>query len=151
MAILRIHVLAILLIFSLYGTQARAASCRFDHAEYRDTSGRGFLLKFKKAKDGMLIAEGALLHKERGKLLNFEISQSNGYGLVSLIPKGKSPYKTHEVYFFDSTLKPYHGSGASALLFVEGLGVEDYYVARDKVPDESLLGDTLWAFNACSD
>lgn len=141
-----ISVLSLLLVPNLQA----ADTCNLDRAVYRDTGNRGFTLAFSAAPpdSAALIARARLSHTKRGKLFEFEVVQSNGYGTISLIQADDSK-RSHVAYFFNADLKPTLRSGA-ALMFVSELGVLDYYADREKpVARDDLLGDTLWSLERC--
>ena len=137
--------LALALSLLLPGASLQAAdTCNLDRAVYRDTENRGFTLAFSAPPpdSAALIARARLSHKTRGKLFDFEVVQSNGYGTISLVQPDDTS-RSHEAYFFGADLKPTFSAG-SALMFVNGLGARDYYANREKhAAREALLGDTV--------
>lgn len=115
------------------------AGCSLLKSTYKDIGGKGFQLDFS--------GQTATLSRQRQKLFEFNLTQSQGYGTVYLMEKS-NPESSYGVYFFGSDLKQSSsGRGfdnAPTYAFVSGLGSAVYY--RDR---SILLGDTLWKFDRC--
>jgi len=128
------------------------AECRLDHAEYRDAAHRGFHMKLSPPKElGVPLATAVISHDKRGRLYRFEVLQSNGYGVISFVETGKTEKdaRSFDAYFFASSLTPDRGKGAPPLIFLAGLGVDDYYTSKNKIPPEQLLEDAMWILVGC--
>jgi hypothetical protein len=123
------------------------ADCALDHAQFQDTGGRGFTLSFAPAVSGVPIAAARLSHKTRGRIFQFDVTQSNGYGTIFLVPIDEAR-TSHAVYFFDRDLRP-AGPNQAAIMFVDGRGAADYYAHRNDVQRRGMLGDLMWKFSAC--
>lgn len=134
-------------------TDCAYAACNLTNSVYRDIGERGFELSFSPPPSGSasIAATATLTHLKRGKIFEFDMTQSQGYGSTFLIHRG-SRDMTHLVNFFNSDLTQasvFRAETAPTYLFIGGLGSEDYYTNSMSGSREIMLGDVMWQFYRC--
>jgi hypothetical protein len=135
------------------------ASCNFNKSIYHDVDGQGFELSFKPTPSNSSVyitSIATLKHSRRGTIFKFDVTQMQGYGTTFLTHISGGQEKSHGLYFFENNLKRTYvilsrgrDSNAVPYIFVEGLGVTDYYDNRQSGGRDVILGDVMWKFSRC--
>ena len=162
--IFMIHSLIALLLGPLILTRTVLATpCPISQSIYRDANGEDFELIFGPAiPGGTADATAMVSHLKQEELYRFEVSQSSGYGRISLIdvaPKlpTSEDFVWPTLFFFDETLGSdtplffEEASEASEYAFIANLGIYDHYSRRDTLTEDTppLLGDVMWVYDRC--
>jgi hypothetical protein len=129
------------------------AACSLNSSVYRDVGGRGFELNFsqKPVNSATIAATVTLTHSKRGRIFEFDLVQSQGYGSTWLVHREDND-RSHLVNFFNSELiqtSVFRAKSSSMYLFISGLGSEDYYRNQMSGSREIVLGDVMWKFYRC--
>jgi len=126
------------------------ADCPLALRSYEDAEGRDFLLEFDPPPPDRPVQQvgvATLLHSTRGKIFEFEVYATSGYGRVSLV-RGEH---NHTAYFFTEDLRSTKTELDSRLLFIDGLGAADWMLGPLPDSREFPLGDTIWRLAGCKE
>lgn len=142
------------------------APCKISQSVYRDADGKGFELVFGEPipETASSKATATIIHPKGGQLYNFNVSQSSGYGSISLIlidDNGAPEPRDFRINFFDQNLVSatplWFGEETQApkYVFIAELGGHDYYRRRGDFSTSRIsslvppLGDMMWVHNRC--
>lgn len=142
------------------------APCKIAQSVYRDADGKGFELVFGEPipETASSKATATITHPKVGQLYNFNVTQSSGYGSISLIllnDDGALDSHDFRINFFDQNLVSatplWFGEETQApkYAFITALGGHDYYRRKGDFYTSRIsllvppLGDVLWVYNRC--
>ncbi len=140
---------------------ATSKTCRIAQSIYRDADGNGYELIFGPPAPPVYHSTAVIKHPQHGQIYRFLISQSSGYGTISLIDQGNENLKGDlTITFFDQQLKSatplFWGDEPVAPQYatVANLGRHDHYKRRnDAVTPATVnrpaIGDVMWVFDRC--
>ncbi len=136
----------------IFVADSAQAACSLAKSVYRDVDKRGFELSFSDRPAGsVFLATATLTHSKRGKIFEFNVVQSQGYGSTWLINR-KDNGKSHLVNFFNADLTQatvFRSETSPTYLFVSDLGAADYYRNELVGSRKIILGDVMWKFYRC--
>ena len=138
--------------------------CPIEKSIYRDGDGLGFELVFGPPPPESVVQASAVInHPRQGRLYQFEVQQTSGYGEIRLgnldpmFRRAERKGSNFWVTFFDKNLKSanplFLGEEVEApkYVVVAELGIHDYYGRRDAVTGDRslLLPDAIWIHDRC--
>lgn len=144
----------------LLAESAVASPCKISQSVYRDAEGKGLELVFGSPPQGSpFLASVALHHAQKTVLYQFNLTQANGYGSISLQwrQRPNANLQSFRLNFFGqdftSATPGVFGQEPQApqYAFITDLGSWDYYQRRGKVSNQTPphLGDVMWVHDRC--
>ena len=149
-----------IVVLPIYSSAAATPSqdCPLIQSIYRDVSGKGFELVFGPPLTKKIYPASAVIqHVQAGKLYEFDVSQSSGYGSVwlgTLKQLSSGRLKSFWITFFDQDLQEAtplwfrEAKKAPQYAVIAELGSYDYY-QRHGTKNPPLIGDVMWKFDRC--
>jgi hypothetical protein len=128
------------------------ATCKLTDRIYRDAANRGFELEFYPPVErptSLNFATVRIRHTAGETLYEFYMTQSQGYGSVSLIGDDKS----FGINFFnaDLTTASWGDADGAEHVFIAELGAHEYYHRRRQRAEYEtpILGEVMWKLDRC--
>jgi hypothetical protein len=128
------------------------ADCALTDRVYRDVANRGFELEFYPPVErptSLNFATVRIRHTAGETLYEFYMTQSQGYGTVSLIGDDKG----FRINFFnaDLTTASWGDADGAEYVFIAELGAHEYsHRGRQRAENETpILGEVMWKFDRC--
>ena len=134
-----------------------AQDCPLTQSIYRDADGKGFELAFSSPRPKTPYPASAIIqHAQGGRMYEFDVSQSSGYGSVWLntLKNYPGPPRSFWITFFDQDLKAatpiwlLDAKTAPKYAAIAELGGHDHYRRRG-TKNPPLIGDVMWRFDRC--
>ena len=130
---------------------AEAKTCLADHAVYHMDDGKGFTLKFVKAKEPTAYSALDAIVTSPKRKLEFSFTASNGYSFNYLVPRWKDAPADADfhIFIFDSKMKtldlPQSGKAAPPFLLTPELGSFFWYGQEPR----EFLPANVWRLQTC--
>ena len=141
-----------------------ASTCQIAQSVYRDADGKGFELVFDAPlpDTGSSDATATIIHSKQGQLYTFNVTQSSGYGSISLISINATNNSWEDADSFRINFFAQNFKSATPLFlgeeiqapeyaFIAELGSHDYYTRRGTITENTapFLGDVMWIHDRC--